>query len=230
MLIASDPNEHDRAIYPDNCLISFAFAPEINRYGGAELLTHSLNVFNFTSIEALTLVLHRRSQTRTEIFSSSIRALVRFSLVLAEGPEDMTALWGPEKRASADSRQEIQARQRLAQLLQEELQTISQEQWRLWQAAGNSLRQQLAGLQGSMRISILRSHLHMFANRLDISNAVENGLGALLSGISEELQVAWPVHPPMQMEVDWLVQSQSNAPWLNASPALEWQMAHTGIQ
>lgn len=212
MLVASDPNEHDQAIYPDNCIISFAFAPEVNRYGGAELLTCSLDVFNFTSIEALRLVTRRRSQTRAQIFSSSIRALVRFSLVLAEGPEDMSAIWKQGKPAATDSRQEVQARQRLTQFLQEELQTISHEQWRRWQAAGSSLRQHLAVLPRATRISILRSHLHMFANRLDVSNAVENGLGTLLSGISEQLQAAWPVPPPMHTGADWLVQFQGNAP------------------
>jgi hypothetical protein len=197
MLIASDPNEHNETIYPDNCVIPFPFAPEIGRYGGAELMTFSLDLFNFTSVEALTLIARRRYQSRSEAFSASVRALLRLSLAFAEEPAALADFWGKANLASVASGPELQARQRLVQLLREEsARTPDDEEWKLWSAAGTSLRQKLSAAPETIRRGIMRSHLHMFANRLDISNAVENGMGAVLGGIFEEPGSAWTVPQP----------------------------------
>jgi hypothetical protein len=226
MLIASDPNEHDETIHPDNCILQFPFAPEIDRYGGAELMTFSLDLFNFTSVEALTLTGRRRYESRSQAFSASIRALLRLSLAFAEEHAALADFWQKADLASVASGPELQARQRLVQLLREEsARTPDDEEWKLWSAAGNSLRQKLSAAPKTISRGIMRSHLHMFANRLDISNAVENGMDTLLSGIFKEREPAWTI-PQAAAVPDWLAESCRRALWLQASFATAPRVTH----
>lgn len=216
MLIATDPNEHDANIYPDNSILQFPFAPEVNRYGGAELLSCSLDLFCFTSVEALTLIHERSSQSRSKMFSRSVRVLLRLFLSLAEDRAALQDFWWTASPASPVSQPELQARFRLIQLLREEsTKTPEDEEWKLWSAAGTSLRQKLSAMDKVAGRGIIRSHLHMFANRLDISNAVENGLGALLSGIFDEPASIWTIPQPTAGLADWLAESRRRTLWLN---------------
>ena len=218
MLIASDSNENNANIYPDNSILQFPFAPEINRYGGAELMSCSLDLFSFTSVEALTLINGRSGQSRSELFSRSVRALLRLSLALAEEQSALADFWRTATPAAPVSGPELQARLRLVQLLREEsARAPEDEEWKLWSAAGSSLRQRLSATAKAAGRGIIRSHLHMFANRLDISNAVENGMGALLSGIFDELPPAWSIPQPAPALPCWLEESRRRALWLKSS-------------
>jgi len=218
MLIASDPNEHDANIYPDNSILQLPFAPEINRYGGAELMSCSLDLFSFTSVEALTLINERSVQSRSEMFSRSVRALLRLSLVLAEERSALADFWRTATATAPVSGQEMQARLRLVQLLREEsARAPEDEEWKLWSAAGSALRQKLSATAKAVARGIIRSHLHMFANRLDINNAVERGMGALLSGIFGELPPAWTLPQPAAALPCWLEESRRRALWLQSS-------------
>jgi Lantibiotic biosynthesis dehydratase C-term len=212
MLLASDKNENDSSIYPDNSIREFAFRPEVARYGGPDLLLYSFDLFTFTTAESLALIHDAAALPRGEAVTRSIRALIRASLALATRYEELPEIWRPWHQAlprPTTLEQEQKARRLLEDLAWTEI-SKKDESWERWSAAGSNLRHALASEPGETQTQIVRSQIHMFANRLDISNSVERGLGALMAEIFEARRRDWHL-PEMAGYADWLGASCRNA-------------------
>ena len=212
MLLASDENENDTNVYPDNCIREFPFLPEVERYGGHHLLPYSLDLFTFTTTESLALIHDAAVMPRGEAVTRSIQALIRASLALATRYEELVEIWRPWHQPLPrpnTSEQEHRTRRLLEDLAGAEI-SKKDATWERWSAAGSNLRQALASEPDETQTRIVRSHVHMFANRLDISNSVERGLGALMAEIFEARRRDWHL-PEMARHEDWLGASCRNA-------------------
>ena len=193
MLLATDESENDANIYGDNTIHEFPFKPEVQRYGGPEILPYSLDLFTFTTAESLGMIHDVASLPRAEIVTRSIRALIRASLALASRYEELAEIWRNHDRPASTeeaSPQERTAKRRLEELAWAEI-SKNDATWQRWSAAGHSLRRAVASATEETQARILRSQVHMFANRLDIGNAVERGLGALMADIFQARSRDW---------------------------------------
>src|SRR5262249_527220 len=74
-IIRNDPSEHDDNVYPDNSFRIFPFQPEIDRYGGEELMPHSLDFFCVSSLAALDLLQSCGAWNRSRLLAEAARLL-----------------------------------------------------------------------------------------------------------------------------------------------------------
>jgi hypothetical protein len=188
----ADPEARGREdlVGVDNSCREVPFEPEIERYGGPELLPHSLDFFALSSCRALQLLPEHGSGAEARWLSIALRMRARQALGFAAGGEALEELAAvapimPEAlRAHVEMRadQVFTAREAaFTGLLAEETGRACRERspladagmaWRLsWE-----LRRGDAGA----RVRILRSHLHMTANRLGLRNVDEVYLSRIL--------------------------------------------------
>src|SRR5262249_1722010 len=76
-ILATNPLEDDGSVYPDNSLRAFPFLPETERYGGPELLEHSLDFFALSSIETLSHLAEHGEKPRSQQLPAHFRLLAR---------------------------------------------------------------------------------------------------------------------------------------------------------
>ncbi len=194
IILASEPHELDDSIYPDNSFLAMPFRPEIERYGGPELLPHSLDFFTASSSTVLDLQDEQPRSRRAVAF----QVLACQALSFARDPEDLAVLlryaidlWGGTMPHAIAQAERIFAEQKCL------FGRLFRNQWERQEAA--SLDSSGAGeilprlraasrlLSRSIRVADLPTHqrigvsqLHMTANRLGLSNAEEVYLGRLL--------------------------------------------------
>jgi hypothetical protein len=168
-ILASDPHEIDEGVRPDNCIVEMPFRPELDRYGGRQLLPLSLRMFWFTSLRALEFALMQPSLGRPRATALSIRYLLRLSLCLSRNPIDRLQLWQTNGGDRHLFREYLKRREVVFDIFRQEEGTIPVE----WQRAGDELLMKLSVTESSTRLGILRSQIHMFANRLGLSYAEE---------------------------------------------------------
>jgi Lantibiotic biosynthesis dehydratase C-term len=156
-------------VRPDNCIVEMPFRPELDRYGGRQLLPLSLRMFWFTSLRALEFALMQPSLGRPRATALSIRYLLRLSLCLSRNPIDRLQLWQTNGGDRHLFREYLKRREVVFDIFRQEEGTIPVE----WQRAGDELLMKLSVTESSTRLGILRSQIHMFANRLGLSYAEE---------------------------------------------------------
>ena len=184
ILVATDLYECDLNVYPDNVVRECEFTPEVARYGGSERFHAALEMFNYTSLEACCAICRPR---RT--LMASLRQLFRLSVVLAQDCDELGAIWDSrELQGEACTEHTQRIEQVVALLVLEELRLRCVERpmvdyglSRVWLDLGRHHRRRMMSSSSSARIEINRLHVHMFANRLGISNAIERGFRQVVS-------------------------------------------------
>lgn len=81
---------HGLRPHPDGVLLPFPFEPETERYGGAELLPHSMDFFAVSSVRVLELVAARGDETPGRRLAGALRLLLQQAVGFAR---DEAELW-----------------------------------------------------------------------------------------------------------------------------------------
>jgi hypothetical protein len=197
-ILESDAHETDASVYyPDNTFLSVPFRPELERYGGADLLAFSLDAFTASSIEALRFLSAYHAEPVSRRLVLALRVLLRQALYFAADEEELSSLVGYAVASWGDSFQGIlekgervftQQRESFGKVLEAEIVALAgcgQTDELTLAAAVRRLSLALAGKERSIRWRIGGSHLHMTANRLGLSNPEEVYIGRLLTASAE---------------------------------------------
>lgn len=198
-ILAADPGEGDASIYPDNSLRVLPYRPEVDRYGGPDLLEYSVSFFTVSSVAAVGYLARHAGRPRARRMAEAFRLLLRQALGYALDRKELTRLlgygvesWGRsfptiEEKAEAVFDRDAET---LCELFRYEADLLCTDgkpgtageldgSLALGEAAAA-----LAGLVGGrsrgLRQGIGGSHLHMTANRLGLRNAEEVYLSRLL--------------------------------------------------
>lgn len=188
MILRSDPNESDSALYSNNTWTEKPFQPETDRYGGADLLPYSLDLFAWSSASSLGLFRdHVQLAETSRLMSLAFRELTSYVLGFSRDASDIerlvqypTTRWETvdrlaQKGDSVFNKQKTQ----FLKLFKKEAKGAF-ESGAEWSNFGSTrqLRSQIGETQ--YRSRILRSHLHMLSNRLGLNQAYEIYVSRLL--------------------------------------------------
>jgi Lantibiotic biosynthesis dehydratase C-term len=203
-IMAADPSEADATLYPDNSLRIAPFVPEVNRYGGPDLISASLGFFALSSVRALDFARTFGGEPRSRQLLWMLRALAAQALGFARDEPELLKLLGyaavkPSHPLApfADRGDHAFARQpeALRNLLLDVLATGT-EAGILDEA--RRLAADIRSAASAVREDILKSHMHMTANRLGLRNPEEAYLGRMLwraaqedGGLAPALRDAW---------------------------------------
>ncbi len=188
----ADPEARGREdlVGVDNSCHEVPFEPEIERYGGPELLPHSLDFFALSSCRALQLLPERGGGAEARWLATALRMRARLALGFAAGGEALEELAEakPIMPAALRARVEMRADQAFAAreaaftaLLAEEARRACRERSPLADAGlAWRLSWELRRGESGARLRILCSHLHMTANRLGLRNVDEVYLSRIL--------------------------------------------------
>lgn len=193
-ILASDANETDDRIYPDNSVHEHAFHPEIERYGGAALLDHALDFFTISSVHALCFLAEHGDAPRSRQLPMILRLLFRQAWGLAWDADSLLAILAYADTYWGHTMQPILARGDhlfdarptvYCQILRQERDVLeagvpSTTGLPPLAEAAACLARALRLVEPAQRLSIAMSQLHMTANRLGLGNADECYLGRLL--------------------------------------------------
>lgn len=196
-ILASDPNEKDDRVLPDNHWERATFRPEVARYGGAALLDLSYDLFTASSQAAGGLILATADLKESQTLPLKMVLLARLAIALAQNDDELEQLltygarWWPgleplvakaEERFTNGNAPYLEIWRRALRPSPESpvLEALV--------ASAQRLRQSLER-EGERReldpASILASHVHMTANRLGLDNANEVYVLALLARARE---------------------------------------------
>lgn len=192
---------------------------EIDRYGGLEGYLHSLRFFAVSSVRAIRFVAENQAARPVRRMALSLSLLLEQALGLARDREELLALldyfsgWR-EKMATVISGADaafdrhpeswceiFRARSRASAAMS----TVPASERRpngLLCGAAQALADATASLAPGARLELARSHMHMTANRIGLSNAFESYVSHLLVRSATTLAVT---DPRLWNEVgDWL--------------------------
>ncbi|HSU82613.1 MAG TPA: lantibiotic dehydratase C-terminal domain-containing protein, partial [Thermoanaerobaculia bacterium] len=93
-MLAGDPHETDATVYPDNTLVAAAFRPEVQRYGGPNLLPVSVDFFTVSSAAAIDFLVRSGAEPRSQQLILALRLLLAQALCFAIDEEELLALLG----------------------------------------------------------------------------------------------------------------------------------------
>ena len=208
-IMASNPQEFDLSVYPDNSFRAFPFRPEIERYGGPALWGDSLDFFALSSATVFAILAGNASEPRSRQLAVAFRALACQALGFARDEEDLVSLlrygvesWGREMPRALAKAERILVEQRdtFDRLFRRELDLLAAGPNAVG-SAGEEAKAQLG--EAACRLSwaireadrcvhqrIGTSHLHMTANRLGLSNAEEVYLSQILTTVATGLLAA----------------------------------------
>jgi hypothetical protein len=198
LILARAPHERDDAVYPDNALRELPFRPEIDRYGGPQLLDFSLDFSALSSVAALRFLAAHGAEPRQQQIPVIFRLLVRQALGLARSCEELAILlrapvesWGDSMAPAVARADQVFARrgQDLLRLLRTEIELLSAAPET---EAARRLAWEVRGAPEDRRRRIAESHLHMTANRLGIEGAEEVYLARLLWRSAQALAASLP--------------------------------------
>lgn len=191
IVLASDPNETDAAVYPDNSWRLHEFAPETERYGGPAALSFSFELFTISSLEAL-LFAARAEPKRSRRLTAALALLAGQAAAFARGEEELGGLlayaeaWqAPGRFAALAKADEVYAQSAalapaLLEVAEKALPSLSARLGALARGSGGLRRRlELAGCTPERIRLIGASQLHMTANRLGLSNSEEVYLSRL---------------------------------------------------
>jgi hypothetical protein len=198
-ILASDPNEVDDTVYPDNTILPISFRPEAKRYGGPALLAPSLDLFAASSIEAFHFLSRFGNEPRSRQLTSAFRLLFRQALHFALDEEELDVLlryavdgWNSPSESIARKARQVLASQREALVSVFENEILLAESSFLLRGVSADPSTPLAGATRCLsciicgedrreRWRIGGSQMHMTANRIGLTNIEEIYLSYLLS-------------------------------------------------
>lgn len=192
-ILASDPNEKDDRVLPDNHWERATFRPEVARYGGEDLLDLSYDLFTASSQAAGGLILAIAELKESQTLPLKMVLLARLAIALAKDDDELEQLlgygarWWPgleplvakaEERFTNGSAPYLEIWRRALGPSPDSpvLETLV--------ASAQRLRQTLELEKERRELNpayILASHIHMTANRLGLDNANEVYVLALLA-------------------------------------------------
>ena len=190
-ILASDPNEHSSAVHPDNSWSREPFRPEVERYGGAELLDASIDFFAVSSLAALHHVDAEPGAPRGRQLPRMGRQLVRLAHGLARNASELAELlegpgifWRREMAAILERAEKMYHAQQdvFRRLVLSECEALraDTEHRILLTAAARRLRLEIHHAAPPVRRRIAGSQLHLLANRLGLGNPEEVYLTRIL--------------------------------------------------
>lgn len=222
-ILSRDPHETDGTIYPDNTLTASPFLPEVSRYGGSDLLPHSLDFFTVSSIAALDFLARFREEPRSRQLILALHLLLQQALGFSADPAELIALldygvlsWGEANPAILEKGDRVFAAQReaLCQIFSQRVSELSSEVSINSPAAclckAARLLSRIIGQDNRRRI-IGTSQLHMTATRLGLSNLEELYISYLLSATAKSVLADNPGTSAQLTEV-------LTASWWSAEP------------
>jgi lantibiotic biosynthesis dehydratase-like protein len=195
-ILLTDPAETDDSVYPNHSLQELPFRPEAERYGGADLLEHSLDFFQLSSIQALRFLGCSRENSRGQKLTIIFRLLVRQALGFARDTEHLlalfaypAALWGGSLPGIAKRGDDAFERQRraLRSLLREEVDAFLSSSVSASFEPARQLAWEIRSAGEPARSRIETSQMHMTANRLGLTNQEEVYLSRLLMHAAQDL-------------------------------------------
>jgi hypothetical protein len=192
--------DHDTAggidsVYPDNSVIELPFHPEVERYGGAELLEHSLRFFCLSSAYVLRQVERHPEAAKPHLLGLALRALLGQALGFAINREELSRLvtyadgQGESVLAQRANQELERDREGYLRLLREEVESAGDPEAlesiteSMLTDAARLLRRRIRGASGPVQWQILGSQLHMTANRMGLLRAEEIYVGRILRSI-----------------------------------------------
>ncbi|HEV7507446.1 MAG TPA: lantibiotic dehydratase C-terminal domain-containing protein [Thermoanaerobaculia bacterium] len=185
-ILAWDPHENDDSIYPDNSFIAFPFRPEIERYGGVDLLQPSLAFFAISSLQAFKFTLSLGNASRSRQLAEAFRILARQALGLASDRDELLPLlgyaggaWGLAALHSEGDLAFEQQREKLSATLCVEA-DASLSTPAIETESGRRLARRICSADTETRHRIKISQMHMTANRLGLTNPDEVYLSRML--------------------------------------------------
>jgi len=181
-ILSQDPNERDGTIYPDNSCRELPFIPEVERYGGPDLLEHSILFFDLSSRRALELLCQRSTSTPVWL-ATALGLLRRLILGFAMDTDELQSITGIPHVASPEITARIvakadrvfeQSRESFLRLFRQDIERLSLaathvDDFEMATCFGREIR----GAAAPARPRILTSHLHMTSNRLGLRNSDE---------------------------------------------------------
>ncbi len=207
-VLAAAPEE-SALYYENNTFLPFPFTPEVDRYGGPELLEPSLDFFALSSAQALAAIDDprwsspgRRGALVLRLFfrqawgfaRSEEELLLHLGYHLPVGTEVGAAIWGKADR-DFESRREI-----YRDLLRQELRLLAEVDavpdepavTRLVYEAAKRLSRAVGDAPAEARWQIGHSQLHMTANRLGFAPPQEMHLQRILWRATRDFAEADP--------------------------------------
>lgn len=199
-ILASDSSETDDGVYPDNTFRRSAYQPEVVRYGGPELLEHSIALFAVSTAAAVSCLPRSEAEPRSRHLARAFRLLFRQALHFAADAPELAhlaryAVAGPFESIARKADRVLKGQgDELAAVVRDE---ISIERYpapaspglaepsALLASAARSLSAAIGSDDRILRSRIGGSQQHMTANRLGLTNFEEVYLCHLLSGILE---------------------------------------------
>jgi len=205
-ILKRDPAETDDSIYPDNSVWSAPFHPEVERYGGPELLAESLAFFAVSSCQ--TLQFHHQQHHHHQEGDPAAR-LLPFALYLLScqalgfvgTTDDFLALvaypvrsWETTPPSLVERGDQVFASQKatLLETLRRTVEELTAGRLPRWETEA-ARRLGWAVQHATARRGILGNQLHMTANRLGLRNAEEVYVARLLWRTATELAGSEPL-------------------------------------
>jgi len=201
-ILATDANEHDDAILPDNCALERPFEPETERYGGAALLPCSLDYFALSSARALRFLDAHGGTPRARQLPLILRMLLGEALGFATDGEELLALIASPFEGHEAMKPFVDRGDRLFAEQKEAFCRLVRSDVEAHLGAAKPAA--LAGLDlfeaardlaaawgpapAATRLRIAGSQTHMSANRLGLRNPEEVYLGRVLWLATRELR------------------------------------------
>jgi hypothetical protein len=226
-ILATDLMERDGAVYPGHSLQEIPFRPETERYGGPELLGHSLDFFMVSSLEALRFLESHGAAPRGRQMTEISRILIRQALGLAGDPGEIGALleypmetWGDPLSdfvARGDAAFERQ-RDPLVALLRDEVERFLSDPPPAGLAPARRLRWEIRATGERALRTIQSGQMHMTANRLGLANPEEVYLSRLLSRAARDLA---DTEPGLWRDLERCLAEKSRDPGGGAPPLPE---------
>jgi Lantibiotic biosynthesis dehydratase C-term len=195
-----DPREGEDVVFEDNALLEIPFEPETERYGGADLLSGSLDFFARSSARALQLLTRQASTAKGDWLAVALRLQVRHQLGFARGVEELKSFISARQAGASESASRIRMHAdqvfernegRLPLLVRNEIERLAGDLSPLDDSeAARQLSHQLADAAEATRLNVFRSQIHMTANRLGLRNVDEVYLARLLWRALQRLEAA----------------------------------------
>lgn len=175
-ILATDPNERATGIVPSPSVCVRPFVPETQRYGGPDLLAHSLDYFGISSAHVLRFLERHADSPQTKRLPAIVRHLVAEAAGFAANADEALHILAPHVEGFGDGMQRLLERADntyqsqtagFGQLVRDALESNDV----LTTAA--MLGASIHANSTETRLRIARSQVHMSANRFGLTNVEE---------------------------------------------------------
>jgi Lantibiotic biosynthesis dehydratase C-term len=200
-ILENDREEWDESIYPDNSVREAPFRPEIERYGGLDLLPDSLAFFALSSCQALRFFHRHQGNPGPKLLTFAFHLLGCHALEFAQDPVEFLELirypvgnWdiAPPLLVKRGDQAFEQQRSGFLRALWCMIEDVAEERPRREDAAA-PLRLNWSLQKSVARRKILSSQLHMTANRLGLRNGEEVYVARIVWRAATELAGSEPM-------------------------------------